>query len=126
MSSCACQGDSSALPGSLLAVVMEHGREQHLLQAYHHGTPNMTLEARVCECGAAHIHVLAVQVVRPGNPLICASRAWRWTALVAHFDGSCHRADAAGGAGVIVRKLPDCPDSYHAEGFASAYGSRPL
>ena len=31
-------GDSSALPGSLLAVVMEHGRERHLLQAYHHGT----------------------------------------------------------------------------------------
>ena len=95
------QGDSSALPGSLLAVVMEHGRERHLLQAYHHGTPNITLEARVCECGVAHIYVLAVQVVRPGDPLICASRAWRWTALVAHFDGSCHRADAAGGAGVI-------------------------
>ena len=69
------QGDSSALPGSLLAVVMEHGRERHLLQAYHHGTPNITLEARVCECGAAHIYVLAVQVVRPGDPLICASRA---------------------------------------------------
>ena len=92
---------------------------------------------RLIECGAAHIYVLAVQVVRPGDPLICASRAWRWTALVAHFDGSCHRADAAGGAGVIVRKfagddyevlaqtaypLPDCPDSYHAEGFlASLY-----
>ena len=88
-------GDSSALPGSLLAVVMEHGRERHLLQAYHHGTPNITLEARVCECGVAHIYVLAVQVVRPGDPLICASRAWKWAALVAHFDGSCHRADAA-------------------------------
>ena len=48
-------GDSSALPGSLLAVVMEHGRERHLLQAYHHGTPNITLEARVCECGVAHV-----------------------------------------------------------------------
>ena len=135
------QGDSSALPGSLLAVVMEHGRERHLLQAYHHGTPNITLEARVCERGVAHIYVLAVQVVRPGDPLICASRAWRWTALVAHFDGSCHRADAAGGAGVIVRKfagddyevlaqtaypLPDCPDSYHAEGFAGAYAVQAL
>ena len=134
-------GDSSALPGSLLAVVMEHGRERHLLQAYHHGTPNITLEARVCECGVAHIYVLAVQVVRPGDPLICASRAWKWAALVAHFDGSCHRADSAGGAGVIVRKfagddyevlaqtaypLPDCPDSYHAEGFASAYAVQAL
>ena len=79
--------------------------------------------------------------MRPGDPLICASRVWRWTALVAHFDGSCHRADAAGGAGVIVRKfagddyevlaqtaypLPDCPDSYHAEGFASAYAVQAL
>ena len=99
------QGDSSALPGSLLAVVMEHGRERHLLQAYHHGAPNITLEARVCECGAAHIYVLAVQVVRPGDPLICASRAWRWTALVAHFDGASLR-------GMTTRSLPKRPTPF--------------
>ena len=69
-----------------------------------------------------------------------ASRAWRWTALVAHFDGSCHRADAGGGAGSLCgnslgmttrslpkrHPLPGCPDSDHAEGFASAYAVQAL
>ena len=37
--------------------------------------------------------------------LICASRAWRRTALVARFDGSCHRADAAGVLGSLCGSL---------------------
>ena len=48
-----------------------------------------------------HIYVLATQVIQHGDPLV----SWLWTALVAHFDGSCHRSERTGGAGVIVRKF---------------------
>ena len=134
-------GDMPATSGSLVAVLLEHSHEQRLMQNYRHGTPNIILEARVCECGLVHIYALATQIIRHGDPLVCAQCPWRWIALVAHFDGSCHRSDCTGGAGVIVRKfygdnfdvleqtaypLLDCPDSYHAEGFASAYAVQAL
>ena len=66
-----------------------------------------------------HIYVLAVQVVRPGDPLICASRAWRWTALVAHFDGSCHGlmrlevlGSLCGNLRMTTRSLPKRPTPF--------------
>ena len=105
-----------------------------------HAKPNVMLEARVCECGLVRIYALATQVIRPGDSLVCVQCPWQWTALVAHFDGS-HRSEGTGGAGVIVRKfcgdtsivleqtaypLLDCPDSYHAEGFASSYAVHAL
>ena len=81
---------------------MEHGRERHLLQAYHHGT-NITLKARVCVRGCPNL-----RSCRTG------SKAWRSSCLRflrlkvtpgSALNGSCHRADAAEGAGVIVRNL---------------------
>ena len=56
------------------------------------------LEGRVCECGLMHIYALATQVIRPGDSLVCVQCPWQWTALVAHFDGSCHRSEGTGGA----------------------------
>ena len=87
---------------------------------------------RACQCGRIHIHIVATMPIGT-NVLLIFRPLTESPRYLVQFDGSCHRKEKAGGAGIVVLlvtqhtitllhwealALPNCQDNVEAEARA--------